>query len=201
MADDDVAYRSFLLTLPCRCQPCVGPVVVHHNTFGEVHVGARPAKAIGGKRGKGQRASDLEGMPLCHRHHGQLHSLSGCFSGWTRAQLREWQNLQVTELRARYEATLDQNQPPTAAATTNSPDPKQPTARGRDWWTAGANDERTAIVRLARRTAAESRLTPDAAAVLLDLAELLEASAAPLAPKPTHVPRLEESHARSNVQD
>lgn len=92
-------YREFLLGEPCCCYPCTGAVVIHHNTFGQTE---QHAKSIPGKRGKSQRASDDEGMPLCNRHHRQLHDLSGYFDGWDKRQLREWQDDQVRRLRNIY---------------------------------------------------------------------------------------------------
>lgn len=92
-------YREFLLGEPCCCYPCRGAVIIHHNTFGQPE---QHAKSIPGKRGKGQKASDDEGMPLCNHHHAQLHGLSGYFGGWEKRQLREWQDEQVQRLRNIY---------------------------------------------------------------------------------------------------
>jgi hypothetical protein len=92
-------YREFLLGEPCCCYPCTASVVIHHNTFGQPD---QHSKSIPGKRGKGQRASDDEGMPLCNHHHRQLHDLSGYFGGWDKTQLRTWQDAQVQRLRNTY---------------------------------------------------------------------------------------------------
>jgi hypothetical protein len=92
-------YRSWLLSQPCCCQPCTGAVVIHHHTAGETEP---HAKSLGGRRGKGQRASDDQGMPLCFKHHGNLHELRGYFAGWHKHQLRDWQTAQVERLQRLY---------------------------------------------------------------------------------------------------
>jgi hypothetical protein len=173
VADDRPEYRAFLMGRPCRCQPCIAPVIVHHNTFGDVHAGDRPLppKALGGKRGKGQRASDTEGMSLCHRHHGQLHSLTGYFAGWDKSKLRDWQNAQVAALQAEYEAHLEKNPPPAMPAP-----PKRSAARSGDWST-----ERAALVEYVRDFAGQRHLTPDAVAAVSDLAEVIAARPTPFA--------------------
>jgi hypothetical protein len=88
-------YRAWLLKQPCACQPCVASVVIHHSTVGST---APHAKSLGGRRGKGQRPSDLEGICLCNRHHANFHDLRGYFEGWEKQQLRDWQNAQVERL-------------------------------------------------------------------------------------------------------
>jgi hypothetical protein len=104
MADDLPEYKSWLLKQPCACSPCVAAVVVHHHTGAPTYApGARPEKAAGGKRGKGQRASDYYGIPLCNRHHGQLHALSVYFKGWSGPKLKAWQDGQVERLRSLYD--------------------------------------------------------------------------------------------------
>jgi len=89
-------YRAWLLRQPCACQPCVAPVVIHHSTVGETE---QHSKSLGGRRGKGQRASDAEGISVCHRHHANFHELRGYFAGWEKQQLRDWQNQQVDRLQ------------------------------------------------------------------------------------------------------
>lgn len=61
--------------------------VVHHHT---------------GRRGKGQRAHDHDGMPLCTPCHVGFHMLTGRFKGWCKSQLRQWQDEQCTHYRAQY---------------------------------------------------------------------------------------------------
>lgn len=91
-----VPYRTFLLSQPCCVQPCTGAVEVHHHTKGETE---QHAKSLGGKRGKGQRASDDYGMPMCFRHHRALHDSKGYFAEFNGAELRRWQDDQVERLQ------------------------------------------------------------------------------------------------------
>lgn len=87
MANEDLHYQAWLRRQPCaRCgKRCT--VSVHHHT---------------GRRGLGQRASDESAMPLCPACHMGLHDNNGPFKGWTREQLRAWQDEQCTQHRARY---------------------------------------------------------------------------------------------------
>ena len=123
------SYRAFLLRQPCRCQPCVSPVVVHHNTFGETE---QHAKSLGGKRGKGQRASDLEGMPLCSKHHRELHDMRGFFGDFDKLTLREWQAQQVRELQNQFAVQEPQPKAATERAKRCSP--------GAGWTVGGVLD-------------------------------------------------------------
>jgi hypothetical protein len=185
LADDLAQYKAWLLRQPCACAPCIAAVVVHHHTEGEAYApGAQPPKAIGGKRGKSQRASDYYGIPLCHAHHGQVHELRGYFKGWAGEERRAWQDQQVRYHRERFEAAIEGREAPAAP----EPRPAKPVMRGADWWTAGANAERGAIARMLRRAAAQARLLPDAAAALNDQAQLLEEVAEPVAPRPKTPP-------------
>lgn len=123
------SYRAFLLRQPCRCDPCISPVVVHHNTFGETE---QHAKSLGGKRGKGQRASDLEGMPLCNKHHRELHDLRGFFGDHDKIALREWQAKQVRELQNQF--AMQEPQPKEQAGRAKRRGP------GAGWTVAGVID-------------------------------------------------------------
>jgi hypothetical protein len=182
VADDLPQYKAWLLRQPCACAPCIAAVVVHHHTNGQTHApDAAPPKALGGKRGKSQRASDYYGLPICHAHHGQLHDLRGFFKGWSGDELRAWQDQQVRYHRERFEAELEGREAPAAPERRAG----KPAMRGADWWAAGANAERGTIARMLRRAAAQARLLPDAAAALNDQAQLLEEIAEPLAPRPT----------------
>lgn len=87
MANEDRAYQAWLRTRPCsRCGKSP-PSIVHHHTQ---------------RRGKGQRAHDHDGMPLCTPCHVGLHGSCGTFKHWPRAQLRQWQDEQCTHHRAQY---------------------------------------------------------------------------------------------------
>jgi len=61
---------------------------------------------VGTKRGKSQRAHDAFGISLHTRCHANFHAVKGFFSGFTHADLREWQENRVAENRALYEAEL-----------------------------------------------------------------------------------------------
>lgn len=149
-------YRAWLLRQPCCCQPCVGTVIIHHSTVGETE---RHGKSLGGRRGKGQRASDAAGMPLCNRHHGNFHDLKGPFKGWEKPALRQWQNDQVAELHARFE----------------SEQPDAPTEKGKRLTsTSPAERMRQRIVAHIRARAGERRLKEGEAAVLSDVADEIE---------------------------
>jgi hypothetical protein len=152
-------YRAWLLKQPCACQPCVSPVVIHHSTVGST---AQHAKSIPGRRGKGQRASDDEGIAICNRHHANFHDLRGYFEGWEKQQLRDWQNAQVERLTRLFGMAYPD---PIASATATS-SPAKRKRIGSGWTVAGVRD-------WCRR---EARFRPAAAAdALTELANLLEA--------------------------
>jgi|KBSSwiStaDraftv2_1062776.scaffolds.fasta_scaffold08946_19 uncharacterized sporulation protein YeaH/YhbH (DUF444 family) len=163
------SYRAFLLRQPCRCDPCISPVVIHHNTFGETE---QHAKSVGGKRGKGQRASDLEGMPLCNKHHRELHELRGFFGDYNKADLREWQARQVRELQNQFAVQEPQ---PVAA---EKPAARAAAVRGAGdavtrAWLAGSSAERARIISWLEETAARTGLHSEAHAALMESAEVL----------------------------
>jgi hypothetical protein len=151
-------YREFLLGEPCCCYPCTASVVIHHNTFGQTE---QHSKSIPGKRGKGQRASDDEGMPLCNHHHRQLHDLSGYFGGWGKAQLRIWQDAQVQRLRNIY--AMRHPEPAVSGTATSSRATRKRIGSG---WT---------VATIHSWLRAEARVRPAAAAdALTELANLIE---------------------------
>lgn len=88
MAGEDPHYMEWLRSQPCAACGHGGFVVVHHRN------GA----------GMGLRAHDHKGIPLhnepCHISH--LHRLRGPFDGWNLQQMRDWQDTQIREHRARY---------------------------------------------------------------------------------------------------
>jgi hypothetical protein len=102
----DPSYLQYLRNRPCACQPCAAATEAHHSTVAPTHApGARPeGKQLGGKRGRGQRSHDAWAFPLCARHHGQLHRLTGYFAGWSGEELERWQNEQSAAYRAEYDA-------------------------------------------------------------------------------------------------
>lgn len=86
MANEDDAYRAWVTRQPCAMCGKAPPSQCHHRT------GA----------GLALRAHDHQSMPLCPLCHHDLHALSGRFKGWSRGQLRLWQEDKVNETRARY---------------------------------------------------------------------------------------------------
>lgn len=56
--------------------------------------------------GMGAKSHDHDAMPLCYVCHANLHELSGGFTGWTKKQLRNWQQDQVDYCRKAYLAGL-----------------------------------------------------------------------------------------------
>lgn len=127
-------YKQWLLKQGCRCWPCAAPVEVHHHTHGETS-SKRPDKALGGKRGKGQRASDAFGMPMCFRHHKELHNpaLRGFFSEMGPRERRVWQDLQVSELRAMYAQEFPNGAPTATAKASRAQRPRSRTRPGKGW--------------------------------------------------------------------
>jgi hypothetical protein len=71
-----------------RCFNCwdPGPCEAHHHTS---------------RRGLGQRARDVDAMPLCLVCHRAFHDASGPFKKWTRAQRRELQDDGVADTQKR----------------------------------------------------------------------------------------------------
>ena len=94
MANEDPTYLSWL-----RRQPCSAP--------GEPHPGGDPHHAThldnGGGVGMGMRGHDHRAIPLCRKHHMEIHSLGGPFRGWLRDHVRAWVDARIEESRARYE--------------------------------------------------------------------------------------------------
>lgn len=88
MAGEDRQYTTWLREQPCCVGGnCEGPVQVHHIT------GA----------GLALRAHDHEGMPLCLKHHNELHGATGYFRMMKKDEKRAWQRAKVSEFRARRE--------------------------------------------------------------------------------------------------
>lgn len=103
MADDLPHFKAFVLGRPCQAQPCVMAPQFHHAQHGETFAPwARPPKALPGKRGKGQRASDWYGIGLCFACHGDLHDLKGQFRQFTNADSRIWMDERIAENQRAY---------------------------------------------------------------------------------------------------
>lgn len=103
MADDLPHFRAFVLARPCQAQPCVMAPQFHHAQHGETYAPwAKPPKALPGKRGKSQRASDWYGMGMCFACHGELHDAKGKFRNFTNAMAREWMDERIAENHKAY---------------------------------------------------------------------------------------------------
>ena len=59
-------YLDWVRTLPCCI--CGAEAVPHH------------VKGVGHYSGAGMKADDLLSMPLCHRHHAEIHDDPGSFN-------------------------------------------------------------------------------------------------------------------------
>jgi hypothetical protein len=178
MADDLPHYRAWLLTRPCRCAPCVAAVEVHHPRHSPTYApDAKPEKALGGKPGKGQRASDYYGIPICYRDHRNLHALKGFFQGWSGEQLRAWQDEQIEQLHAEYEAYLERNPhlAPEASREGHRGVKKPGPRAANDAVTKAVLAERNAIITALQRLAGEARHKPGEHQVLCDAIEIIEA--------------------------
>jgi hypothetical protein len=90
LANEDRDYTEWLRSLPCTLAGhgvCNGALHVHHSQ---------------GRKGLGTRNHDHSGKPLCAGHHTQRHSLSGFFKGFTKPDIREWEEAQAQRLRGEY---------------------------------------------------------------------------------------------------
>ncbi len=88
MASECPDHLRSVRLLPCCARDlgheCYGPIEAHH---------------AGRKPGMGMKAHDMTCIPLCRGHHtgAGIHALHGPFKGWTRAQVREWQDKMIDE--------------------------------------------------------------------------------------------------------
>lgn len=85
----DLAYMGWVKTRPCsagsweipllwrgpRPDACRGAIEAHH----------------AGVRGVGQKAPDATCIGLCSHHHRELTDRAGCFAGWPRGALKDWE--------------------------------------------------------------------------------------------------------------
>lgn len=105
MAGDQKDYIARLHDYECACQPCASLDIQasHPRTCGG-------AGRLGGKPGKGQRASDTAAYPLCMKHHAQAQRYDfskGFFAGWTMKEFAAWEAEQGAKSYARYLAEQD----------------------------------------------------------------------------------------------
>lgn len=103
----DSRYASWIRQQPCALCLGPGPCHAHHHTEGLTYDPEmeRPRKALGGKRGKSQKADDVFLMPLHLRCHKHVHEFTGPCSDWSQEKRRAWQDDQVKQHRARYAMT------------------------------------------------------------------------------------------------
>lgn len=81
MGARDPKYLSRVRQLPCCMCGAWPPNQSHHLTGG----------------GMALKTSDGSTIPLCFKDHHDLHALAGRFKGWTKEQLRTWQQTKVME--------------------------------------------------------------------------------------------------------
>lgn len=98
--DHDFAYMAFVRARACAIHGMMDPRSVGLVTVFECFRAAQAHHA--GTRGLGQRAPDRTCIPLCARHHRDLHDATGVFLGWSKAQRREWQDERIAEMQALY---------------------------------------------------------------------------------------------------
>lgn len=94
MAGEEPGYIDWLHSTRCVARfrgaggACHGPLEAHH----------------AGRKGIGQRPHDSTAIPLCQHHHRSLHSLTGCFRGWTKERRREWLSGWLEKVRSAWDA-------------------------------------------------------------------------------------------------
>lgn len=76
------AFADFRPYQPCT--PCQGPIEAHHPTGS----------------GLALKAPDRDAIPLCRKHHRELHDGRGTFLGWDKARLKAWQTRTSRKYRA-----------------------------------------------------------------------------------------------------
>jgi hypothetical protein len=120
----DPKYLAWVRKQPCACQPCAArDIEANHSTVAPTYApGERTPKQLPGRRGKGQKSADYYAFPLCSRHHGQFHRLTGAFAGWSGDELERWQNEQSAAYRALYEEeTTGRGGSPATVAAVDTP--------------------------------------------------------------------------------
>lgn len=92
--DADPKYRAWLRRQPCAVPGCIARRChAHHHSLME--------------SGTSKKCADRFSFSLCVRHHVPgLHSLAGFFKGWTREQLKAWQDEMCARYRAAYERVI-----------------------------------------------------------------------------------------------
>lgn len=107
MAKEWPEYLDFVRRHPCAVCGSRLQIEAHHATNGLMVPPGEPLppKSAGPKRGRGQKCHDYFTLPLCMKHHGQLHNerRSGHFKDWSKQRLNAWQMEQVTAMRCLWE--------------------------------------------------------------------------------------------------
>lgn len=83
----DTSFMLRVKLLPCSAQDmggCSGIIEADH----------------AGRRPLGRKCNDSECIPLCQLHHRQRTDLSGPFKAWTRQEMREWLDLNISLTQA-----------------------------------------------------------------------------------------------------
>lgn len=126
----DARYASWIRQQPCALCLGPGPCHAHHHTEGLTYDPEmeRPRKALGGKRGKSQKADDVFLMPLHLRCHKHVHEFTGPCSDWSQQERRTWQDDQVKLHRNRYAMQCPEPVAPTATPSRTTR--KRATAEG-----------------------------------------------------------------------
>lgn len=79
----DKAHLAAVAQLPCACWDtglCFGDVTAHH---------------VGHDGGTALKANDYQTIPVCARHHDEIHRHSGRFKGWNAGTMDAWCDEQV----------------------------------------------------------------------------------------------------------
>lgn len=89
----DRVYLAWVRTHPCCRCGALPPSHAHHEILNG--------------RGKSQKSPDARTLPLCARCHDDFHGVTGRFAGFTREQRRDFQDVEITRLRAIYAGIRD----------------------------------------------------------------------------------------------
>lgn len=166
MAEDLPEYTAFLVddVGRCDCFPCTAKPEVHHPkhlpTFAPW---MRPAKALGGKPGKGQRCSDWYSNLLCPHHHADLHRGKGFFKDWSKVALRAWQEKAAAAHQKRWGMRHPERLPGSGIAPRKARKTRTP---GKGWTVAG-------VLSFIRKEA--DHRPADVSEALLEIAEVITA--------------------------
>lgn len=88
MANEDPDYIAWLGRQKCCVEGC-------HEWSGPPHHARQWV-------GAGRRAHDHRAVPMCHKHHHDLHSMRGHFKGGMQSVIRGWLNQKIEHYRDEY---------------------------------------------------------------------------------------------------